>query len=57
MNLGQTTDNPLESKFNKLKIVGSKYTSLMQFFLEFFTFFGAIRNDINRYLLMTLSCK
>ena len=29
----------------------------MQFFLEFFTFLGAIRNDRNRHHLMTLSRK
>ena len=57
MNLGQTTNNRLESTFKKLKSVCSKYASLMQFFLEFFTFLGAIRNDINHYLLMTLSRK
>ena len=57
MNLGQTTNNRLESTFNKLKSVCSKYASLMQFFLEFFTFLGAIRNDRNRHHLMTLSRK
>ena len=57
MNLGETTNNRLELTFNKLKNVCSKYASLMQFFLEFFTFLGAIRNDRNHHHLMTLSRK
>ena len=57
MNLGQITNDRLESTFNKLKSVCSKYASLMQFFLEIFTFLGAIRNDRNRHHLMTLSRK
>ena len=57
MNLGETTNNRLELTFNKLKNVCSKYASLMHFFLEFFTFLGAIRNDRNHHHLMTLSRK
>ena len=57
MNLGETTNNRLESTFNKLKNVRSKNTRLMQFFVEFFTFLGAIRNDRNPHHLMTLSRK
>ena len=57
MNLDETTNNRLESTFSKLKSVCSKYVSLMQFFLEFFTFLGAIRNDRNHHHLMTLSRK
>ena len=38
-----------------VKSVCSEYANLMQFFLEFFTFLGAIRNDRNRHHLMTLS--
>ena len=57
MNLGETTNNRLESTFNKLKSVCSKYTRLMQFFLEFFTFLGAVKNDRNPHHLMTLSRK
>ena len=57
MNLGQITNDRLESTFNKLKSVCSKYASLMQFFLEIFTFLGAIRNDRNHHDLMTLSRK
>ena len=36
MNLGETTNNHLESTFDKLKSVCNKYVkkSLMQFFLE-----------------------
>ena len=55
MNLGETTKNHFESTFKKLKSACSKYANLMQFFLEFFTFLGAIRNDRNRHHLMTLS--
>ena len=57
MNLGQITNDRLESTFNKLKSVCSKYASLMQFFLEIFTFLGAIRNNRNHHHLMTLSRK
>ena len=56
-NLGETTNNRLESTFNKLKSVCSKYASLTQFFLEFFTFLGATRNDRNYRHSMTLSRK
>ena len=52
MTLGETTKNHFESKFNKLKSACSKYASLMQFFLELFTFLGAIRNDRNHHHLM-----
>ena len=57
IDLGETINNRLESTFNKLKSVCSKYASLMQFFSEFFTFLGAIRNDRNHHHLMTLSRK
>ena len=56
-NLGETTNIRLESTCSKLKSVCSKYVSLMQFFLEFFTFLGALRNDRNHHHLMTLSRK
>ena len=55
MTLGETTKNHFESTFNKLKSAYSKYASLMQFFLELFTFLGAIRNDRNHHHLMILS--
>ena len=57
MNLWETTNNCLESTFNKLKQVRGKYARLMQFFLESFTFLGVIRNDRNHHHLMTLSWK
>ena len=57
IDLGETINNRLESTFNKLKSVCSKYASLMQFFSEFFTFLGAIRNDRNHHHLMTQSRK
>ena len=55
MNLWETTNNCLESTFNKLKQVRGKYARLRQFFLESFTFLGVIRNDRNHHHLMTLS--
>ena len=36
-NLGETTNNRLESTFNKIKSLCSKYAGLMQFFTKFFT--------------------
>lgn len=56
-NLGETTNNRIESTFNKLKSVCSKHSSLMQFFVEFFTFLGAIRNDRHHHHLMSLTRK
>ena len=41
-NLEETTYNRLESTFNKLKSVCRKHTSMLQFFMEFFAFLGAI---------------
>ncbi|XP_047126169.1 uncharacterized protein LOC124807808 [Hydra vulgaris] len=54
-NLGETTNNRLESMFNRLKSVCTKHTSMMQFFIEFFVFLGAIRNDRNHHHLMSLT--
>ncbi|XP_047126936.1 uncharacterized protein LOC124808018 [Hydra vulgaris] len=54
-NLGETTNNRLKSMFNKLKSVCTKHTSMMQFFIEFFIFLGAIRNDRNHHHLMSLT--
>ena len=54
-NLGETTYNRLESTFNKLKSVCTKHTGMLQFFMEFFAFLGAIRNDRNHQHLMSLT--
>ena len=54
-NLGETTNNRLESTFNKLKSVCTKHTSMLQFFMEFFAFLGAVRNGWNHHHLMSLT--
>ena len=44
-NLGETTNNHLESMNSKIKSVCLKYGSLLQFFTEFFAVLGALRNE------------
>ena len=56
-NLGETTNNRVESNFNKLKSVCSKHTSFLQFFMEFFSFLGVIRNERNHHHIMAISRK
>ena len=54
-NLGETTNNHLGSIFNKLKSVCTKHARMLQFFMEFFPFLGAIRNDRNHHHLTSLT--
>ena len=54
-NLGETTNNRLESTFCKIKSVCSKYSSLLQFFHEFFLVLKSLRNERNHHYLMALS--
>ena len=54
-NLGERTNNRVESTFNKLKSVCTKHTNLMQFFMEFFSFLGAIRNERNHHHIMSIT--
>ena len=56
-NLGETTNNRVESNFNKLKSVCSKHRSFLQFFMEFFSFLGVIRNERNHHHIMAISRK
>ena len=51
-NLGETTNNHLESINSKIKSVCSKYGSLLQFFTEFFAVLGALRNERQHHRLM-----
>ena len=51
-NLGETTNNRLESMNSKIKRVCSKYGSLLQFFTEFFAVLGALRNERKHHRLM-----
>ena len=56
LNLGETTYR-LESTFNKLQSVCTKYSGLMQFFIEFFSFLGSIRNERNHHHIMSFTRK
>lgn len=55
MNLGERTNNRLESTFGKFKSVCSKYASLLQFFHEFFAVLASLRNERNHHFLMTFT--
>ena len=55
MNLGERTNNRLESTFGKFKSVCSKYASLVQFFHEFFAVLASLRNERNHHFLMTFT--
>ena len=56
-NLGETTNNHLESTFNKIKNVCFKYASLLQFFTEFFSVINSLRNERSHQCLMAPSRK
>ena len=57
LNLGENTNNRLESLFSKIKSVCSKYASLLQFFHEFFSVLRTLRNERNHHYLMALARK
>ena len=57
LNLGENTNNRLESTFSKIKSVRSKYTSLMQFFHEFFSVLKSLRNERKHNYIMALTRK
>ena len=57
LNLGETTNNRLESTFSKIKSVCSRYASLMQFFTEFFSVLKCLRGERNHHYLMALTRK
>lgn len=54
-NLGETTNNRVESNFNKLKSVCTKHTNFIQFLTEFFSFLDVIRNERNHHHIMAIS--
>lgn len=56
-NLGETTNNRLESTFSKIKNVCSRYASLMQFFSEFFCVLKSLRDHRNHHHLMAITRK
>ena len=56
-NLGETTNNRIESTFRHVKNVCTKYASLMQFFNEFVSVLKTFRNQRNHSYLMTLHRK
>ena len=56
-NLGETTNNRIESTFRHVKNVCTKYASLMQFFNEFFSVLKTFRNQLNNSYLMALHKK
>ena len=55
MNLGERTNNHLESTFGKFKSVCSKYASLLQSFHEFFAVLASLRNERNHHFLTTFT--
>jgi len=57
MNLGETTNNRLESTFSKIKSVCHKYASLVQFFSEFHAVLECLRNERNHTFVMALARK
>ena len=52
LNLGETTNNRLESTFSKLKSVCSRYASLLQFFSGFISGLQCLREKRNHPYLM-----
>ena len=56
-NLGETTNNRLESTFSKIKSVCSRYASLMQFFSEFLCVLKCLREQRNHHYLMAITRK
>ena len=55
LNLGETTNNRLESTFSKLKSVCSRYASLLQFCSEFMSVLKCLREERNHHYVMAIS--
>lgn len=55
LNLGERTNNRLETTFSKIKSVCSKYASLVQFFHEFFSVLASLRSERSHHYLMALT--
>ena len=53
--LGETTNNRIESTFGKIKNICIKFSSLCQFFEEFFIVLGVLRNESNNQYLMAIA--
>lgn len=56
-NLGETTNNRLESTFSKIKSVCSRYATLTQFFSEFCCVLKSLREQRNYHYLMAITRK
>ena len=56
-NIGEITNNRLESMFKHIKSVCSKYSSFMQFFSEFISVFKTFRSQRNDLYLIALNRK
>ena len=54
LNLGENTNNRLESTFNKIKDVCSRYSSLIQFFNEFISVLSVLRNERKHSKMMSI---
>ena len=54
LNLGENTNNRLESTFNKIKNVCSRYSSLLQFFHEFISVLSVLRNERKHSKMMSI---
>ena len=55
LNLGETTNNRLESTFSKIKSVCSRYASLLQFCSEFMSVLQCLREEGNHHYVMTMT--
>lgn len=55
LNLGETTNNRLESTFSKLKSVCSRYASLLQLCSEFMSVVNCLREERNHHYVMAIS--
>ena len=54
-NLGETTNNRLESSFSKIKSVCGRYSTLLQFFMDFSSALGTLRNERNHHYIMSFA--
>ena len=54
LNFGENTNNRLESTFNKIKDVCSRYSSLIQFFNEFISVLSVLRNERKHSKMMSI---
>ena len=55
LNLGETTNNRLESTFSKFRSVCSRYASLLQFCTEFISVLQCLREERNHHYVMTIT--